>query len=215
MSEIAADEQDLAKALEGVANAASSFDSSSTVTPAPASTNLGGGVSLPPIAPPGAPVTPLASITHGFPSSTDLAAPTPSEEPVVAPVVTPLGSDFSTDSTTSDDSDNSTSNDSTDNTPSDDTSRGSVAASSDNTPTGPLADIKTDALKELRPLVDKLSVSPEEKFDTYLLLIRSTDDTELIAPAHEAAKAIQDEARRAEALLDIIKEIDYLSRQDK
>lgn len=75
-----------------------------------------------------------------------------------------------------------------------------------------LEGIKKDALNELRPLVDKLNVSPEEKFDTYLLLIRSTDDRDLIAPAHEAAKSIQDEARRAQALLDIIKEIDYLSQ---
>lgn len=72
--------------------------------------------------------------------------------------------------------------------------------------------IKQQALGELRPLVDKLDVSPEEKFDTYLLLLRSTDDQELIAPAHEAAKNITDEARRAQALLDIIKEIDFLSQ---
>lgn len=78
---------------------------------------------------------------------------------------------------------------------------------------GPLASIKQDALKDLRPLVDKLNVSAEEKFDTLLLLIRSTDDTELIGPAYEAAKAIPDETRRAEALLDTIKEIDYLSHQ--
>lgn len=71
--------------------------------------------------------------------------------------------------------------------------------------------IKKEALGELRPLVDKLNVSPEEKFDTYLLLIRSTDDKTLIAPAHEAAKSITDEARRADALLNIIKEIDYLN----
>lgn len=74
-----------------------------------------------------------------------------------------------------------------------------------------LEGIKKDALNELRPLVDKLNVSAEEKFDTYLLLLRSTDDKSLIAPAHEAAKSISDEARRAQALLDIIKEIDYLS----
>lgn len=74
-----------------------------------------------------------------------------------------------------------------------------------------LEGIKLEALGELRPLVDKLDVSPEEKFDTYLLLLRSTDDKELIAPAHDAAKAITDEARRAQALLDIIKEIDFLS----
>lgn len=76
---------------------------------------------------------------------------------------------------------------------------------------GDLESIKKDALSELRPLVDKLDVSPEEKFDTYLLLLRSTDDQALIAPAHEAARSIADEARRAQALLDIIKEIDYLS----
>ena len=71
--------------------------------------------------------------------------------------------------------------------------------------------IKQTALNELRPLVDKLDVSPEEKFDTYLLLLRSTDDKTLIAPAHDAAVAIVDEARRAQALLDIINEIDYFS----
>lgn len=80
-------------------------------------------------------------------------------------------------------------------------------------PSGDLEGIKKDALVELRPLVDKLDLAPEEKFDTYLLLLRSTDDRELIAPAHEAAKAITDESRRAQALLDIIKEIDFLSGQ--
>ena len=81
-----------------------------------------------------------------------------------------------------------------------------VAAGSDD-----LTSIKSEALTELRPLVDKLNVEPEEKFDTYLLLLRSTDDKSLIAPAHEAARNITDEARRAQALLDIIKEIDFLS----
>ncbi len=82
-------------------------------------------------------------------------------------------------------------------------------------PSGELDSIKKEALGELRPLVDKLDVNPEEKFDTYLLLLRSTDDKELIAPAHEAAKAIGDEARRAQALLDIIKEIDFLSQNQQ
>lgn len=80
---------------------------------------------------------------------------------------------------------------------------------------GELDSIKQEALGELRPLVDKLDVSPEEKFDTYLLLLRSTDDKDLIAPAHDAAKGITDEARRAQALLDIIKEIDFLSQNQK
>ena len=78
---------------------------------------------------------------------------------------------------------------------------------------GNLDSIKQEALVELRPLVDKLEVSPEEKFDTYLLLLRSTDDQDLVGPAHEAARAIADESRRAQALLDVIKEIDYLSNR--
>lgn len=80
---------------------------------------------------------------------------------------------------------------------------------------GDLDSVKKEALEELRPLVDKLNVSPEEKFDTYLLLLRSTDDRALIEPAHEAAKGIVDEARRAQALLDIIKEIDFLSQNQQ
>jgi len=76
---------------------------------------------------------------------------------------------------------------------------------------GDLSGIKKDAISELRPLVDKLDLPADEKFDTYLLLIRSTDDKTLIAPAHAAAQAITDETRKAQALLDIIKEIDYLN----
>ncbi len=75
-----------------------------------------------------------------------------------------------------------------------------------------LSPIKNEAITELRPLVDKLNLPAEEKFDTYLLLLRSTDDRSLIAPAHAAAQGITDEARKAQALLDIIKEIDYLSQ---
>lgn len=75
-----------------------------------------------------------------------------------------------------------------------------------------LEKIKKDALLELRPLVDKLDLSAEEKFDIYLLLLRSTDDTTLIAPAHATAQQIEDESKRAQALLDIIKEIDFLAK---
>ncbi len=74
-----------------------------------------------------------------------------------------------------------------------------------------LESIKKGALTQLRPLVDKLDLDPEEKFDTYLLLLRSTDDQALIAPAYAAAQAITDESRKAQALLDVIKEIDFLS----
>lgn len=80
-------------------------------------------------------------------------------------------------------------------------------------PSGGLDSIKKDALSELRPLVDKLNLPADEKFDTLLLIIRSTDDQSLIGAAHDAAKVIEDETKRAQALLDIIKEIDYFSSQ--
>lgn len=90
-----------------------------------------------------------------------------------------------------------------------------AAASAPAAPVSDLESIKKDALGELRPLIDKVDLPAEEKFDTYLMLIRSTDDVSLIAPAHAAAQGITDEKRKAEALLDIVKEIDYLSRNNQ
>lgn len=78
-----------------------------------------------------------------------------------------------------------------------------------------LEGIKKDALEELRPLVTKLDLPADEKFDTMLLIIRSTDDKSLVQPAYDTAKQIADETKRAEALLDIIKEIDYFSAPGK
>jgi hypothetical protein len=77
-----------------------------------------------------------------------------------------------------------------------------------------LDSIKSQALTDLRPLIDRVELPPEERFDAYLMLLRSTDDSTLVAPAHAAAQGISDEKRKAEALLEVIKEIDYLSRKD-
>lgn len=78
-----------------------------------------------------------------------------------------------------------------------------------------LDSLKKDAVAELRPLVDKLDLPAAEKFDTLLLIIRSTDDQSLLPGAHEAAKSIEDDSKRAQALLDVIKEIDYFANQPK
>ena len=77
-----------------------------------------------------------------------------------------------------------------------------------------LDDIKIHALQDLRPLVEKLNVSNEEKFDIYLLLLRSSDDNTLIEPAYNSARQIEDETKRANALLDVIKEIDYFNSKN-
>lgn len=78
-------------------------------------------------------------------------------------------------------------------------------------PSDDLQVVKKQALSELVPILDKLNLPPEEKFDIYLLVIRATDDTSLVAPAHEVAKQIMDDTRRAQALYEIVKEVDYLA----
>ena len=78
-----------------------------------------------------------------------------------------------------------------------------------------LETIKKEVINDIKPLVDKLELHNDEKFDTYLLLIRSTDDENLIGPAYDVAKKITDEKKRAQALLDIIKEINYFSSPKK
>lgn len=78
-----------------------------------------------------------------------------------------------------------------------------------------LSVIKQQAIVELRPLVDRLNLAPEDKFDIILLLIRTTDDSSLIPLAHAEAARMTDEVRRAQALLDIIKEIDFFGRNGK
>ena len=72
--------------------------------------------------------------------------------------------------------------------------------------------IKKNVLVELRPLITKLNLPADEKFDTILLMIRSTDDVSLIPLASDTARQIVDDTRRAQALLDIIKEIDFFKQ---
>lgn len=76
-----------------------------------------------------------------------------------------------------------------------------------------LDDLRQKALRDLRPIVDKVELNDEESFDVLLLLIRETDDESLLPRAYEAARQIHDEARRAQALLDVIKETDYFKHK--
>jgi hypothetical protein len=72
--------------------------------------------------------------------------------------------------------------------------------------------IKQDALKQLSPLVSHLDQSPEEKFRTTMMMIQAADDQALIKDAYEAAQNITDEKARAQALLDIVNEINYFTQ---
>lgn len=77
-----------------------------------------------------------------------------------------------------------------------------------------LLGIKLDALKQLSPLVDQLNQTPEEKFRTMMMMIQASDDDSLIKSAFDAAKNITDEKTRAQALLDIVNEINYFTQQN-
>ncbi|HEX9595142.1 MAG TPA: hypothetical protein VF996_03380 [Candidatus Saccharimonadales bacterium] len=77
-----------------------------------------------------------------------------------------------------------------------------------------LYDIKQEALKQLSPLVEHLEQSAEERFDTLIMMLRASDDPALIRPAYEAAQAIEDDKSRAQALLDVVNEVNYLTRPD-
>jgi len=75
-----------------------------------------------------------------------------------------------------------------------------------------LLDIKQQALTQLSPLVGHLDQSPEEKFRTTMMMIQASDNQSLIKSAFEAAQAIDDEKTRAQALLDIVNEINYFTQ---
>ncbi len=77
---------------------------------------------------------------------------------------------------------------------------------------GDLADIKQQALQQLSPLVGHLDQTPEEKFRTTMMMIQASDNSELIKDAYAAAQQIGDEKARAQALLDVINEINYFTQ---
>lgn len=76
---------------------------------------------------------------------------------------------------------------------------------------GNLMDIKRQALQQLQPLVGHLDQSPEEKFKTTMMMIQAADDKTLVQTAYDAAQQISDEKTRAQALLDVINEINYFT----
>lgn len=76
-----------------------------------------------------------------------------------------------------------------------------------------LAVIKQKALQQLSPLVGHLDQTPEEKFRTTMMMLQATDDQSLISVAYEAAQGIADDKVKAQALLDIVNEINYFSQQ--
>ena len=75
-----------------------------------------------------------------------------------------------------------------------------------------LLELKQSALHELSPLLGHLDQTPEEKFRTTMMMIQASDDHTMLQTAYEAAKAITDEKARAQALLDVVNEINYFTQ---
>lgn len=78
-----------------------------------------------------------------------------------------------------------------------------------------LMEIKQQALHHLQPLVDHLDQTPEEKFKTTMMLIQATDNANLVKEAYAAANQITDEKARAQALLDVVNEINYFTHKSE
>jgi len=75
-----------------------------------------------------------------------------------------------------------------------------------------LLGIKQQALQQLTPLVSHLEQTPLERFRTTMMLIQASDNQALLKDAYEAAQKIEDDKIRAQALLDVINEINYFTQ---
>ena len=71
-----------------------------------------------------------------------------------------------------------------------------------------ITSVKEAMLRDLFPIMDKVEMAAEEKFDLYKRMLDDTNDKSLISGAYEVVKGIGDESARAEALLFLIKKAD-------
>jgi hypothetical protein len=78
-----------------------------------------------------------------------------------------------------------------------------------------LLDIKQQVLQQLSPLVDHLEQSPSDRFRTTMMMIQASDNATLIKSAYDAAAQIADDKERAQALLDLVNEINYFTQKNK
>lgn len=147
----------------------------------------------------------------------DTTGATALDDQAVTNATTPAFDNPLADETAQDASPATTSSPSNDSSPTTSTSEPVSAPSLTQPPAGgesnDLLDLKQQALGQLTPLVDHLEQSPEEKFRTTMMMIQSTDNQTLLKDAFTAAQAITDDKARAQALLDVINEINYFTQK--
>lgn len=76
---------------------------------------------------------------------------------------------------------------------------------------GDLNSLKTSVLTDLRPVIENVSIEPDEKYGLLSTLFNANRDSTLIEPAYIAAREITDDTKRAEALLKIVHDIDSVN----
>lgn len=160
-----------------------------------------------------------SSMSSDFSSVPDLTSTTPSDQPSPTPVVeqevasTDLTSNLTPVNSSGQELEDLVlpgEQETVDKMPNfDDTSLKSSDTNSD------LDEIKSKALKDITPLLDKLNLPPLEKFKTVMMTIQAGDSKELIPTAYEIAGKIDNESEKAQALLDVINEINYFSNDKK
>ena len=69
-------------------------------------------------------------------------------------------------------------------------------------------DLKERALRDLAPVLNKVDLEPEKKFQIYLDMIETLGDNSVYEDTYNAASAISDEKARGEALLKLIEILD-------
>jgi hypothetical protein len=155
-------------------------------------------------------------------SSLDSAPPAPVSQPSpeapAAPSMNSLGTSPALDSPSQSPGAHSMDSSSPDNTHTSQPSDNHGPANSSITPPtssahdDDLLKLKQEALQNLAPLVDHLDQDPEEKFKTTMMMIQASDNADLIPEAYEAANKIPDDKARAQALLDVVNEINYFTQ---
>lgn len=107
----------------------------------------------------------------------------------------------------------SSTEDTVEDTSSDDSSTDTTESAPSSLGNDELMSIKQQALQDLTPLVDKLDQPAEDQFRTLMRLIQASDNPDLIKQAFDSAQKITDDKERAQALLDVINEINYFSNK--
>lgn len=71
-------------------------------------------------------------------------------------------------------------------------------------------EIRESALRDLIPLLDKLKMTSKQRFNICKDIFENLHDYKILEPAYKAAKEIEDESERAEALLYLVESVDRM-----